>query len=231
VPVDYAPLLVALAIAAIIYVLRERHRRRTRISPLCPGFTMDEAWELWLAGADAGPDAEFVPARPDPPPAVREQARRSLLEAEHLLLAADNPLRRLRAEILRSATACLYLREILALGDPERRALLQGYTEGSEVLLRGLAALHTVLWLVLRQYGRLKYDDVAEDDWFHQFMHVAGPYIREKVHLSHQSLVELDGGAARLVEVYDALLADLERHLLQSPRKKRFVRPDLAPAR
>jgi hypothetical protein len=45
--------------------------------------------------------------------------------------------------------------------------------------------------------------------------------------MAREYLVELNEGAARVVEIYDVLLRDLETRLLKSPRKRRFVPADL----
>jgi hypothetical protein len=214
---DFIPLIVALAVAALIYLLRERHRRRTRIQPARPDLSMSEAWELWQAAADFQFSA-----------ASKQQAKNSLLETERAL-AASGDLRSLRLEILRSATTALYLETILELAEPERAVLLKGYQEGMEPALRSVIEVSNMRWMVLREYGRLKYDDAVPEDWFHQYMEIARPYIGEKVRLAREFLVELDQGAARLAEIYDELLRDLEERLLKSPRKKRFVPPDLRP--
>jgi hypothetical protein len=208
---DFYPLITALVIAVVVYVLRERHRKRTRIDPARPDLTMDEAWALWHAQSGFG-DTEDVLRR----------ARESLVEPDGL----DS----LRQEIVRSATTALYLETILELGEPERKALLKGYEEGMEPLLRGVVGVSNVRWRVLREYGRLKYDDAAPEDWFEQYVHIAAPYIREKVRLARAFLVELDQSASRLVEIYDELLRDLAADLLKSPRKKRFAPPDLVRA-
>src|SRR5579864_3461819 len=107
---DFVPLILALAIAAAVYLLRERHRRRNRIQPESPGLTMAEAWDLSRASAAYEASAE-----------AQQQARASLLETERTLLASGD-LRALRREILRSATTAIYLETILALAEPERAA-------------------------------------------------------------------------------------------------------------
>jgi hypothetical protein len=205
---DFYPLLAALAIAALAYVLRERHRKRTRIQPARPDLTTDEAWQLWRA------DPEH-----QAPDDVLAQARASLHDPDSM----DS----LRREILRSATTALYLEAILELAETERKALLKGYEEGMEPLLRSVIGVSNVRWRVLRLYGRLKYDDAVAEDWFEQYVAVAAPYIREKVRLARAFLVEFDAGASRLVEIYDELLRDLETRLLKSPPKRRYAPPDL----
>jgi hypothetical protein len=205
---DFYPLLAALAIAAVAYVLRERYRKRTRIQPARPDLTVDEAWQLWLAHPDY-----------QAPEDVLARARASLYDPDSM----DS----VRREIVRSATTALYLETILELGETERKALLKGYEAGMEPLLRGVIGVSNVRWRVLREYGRLKYDDAVPEDWFEQYVAVAAPYIREKVRLARAFLVELDAGASRLVEIYDELLRDLETRLLKSPPKRRYAPPDL----
>jgi hypothetical protein len=213
---DFIPLIAALVAAAAVYTWRERHRRRTRVQPARPDITMAEAFDLWHAPAGFAPSAE-----------VKAQARASLLETERAL-AESGGRRGLRREILRSATTALYLDTILELAEPERALLLKGYQAGMEPLVRQVTDVSTVRWMVLREYGRLKYDDAVPEDWFDQYIETAGPYIREKVRLAREFLVELNEGAARVVEIYDELLRELETRLLESPPKKRYVPTDLA---
>ena len=208
---DLYPLLAALAIAAVVYVLRERHRKRTLIRPTRPDLTMGEAWELWKGHSDFRVTED-----------VLTQVRQDLADPESL--------ESLRRDIVRSATTALYLETILEWGEPERKALLKGYEERMEPVLRNVIAVSNVRWRVLREYGRLKYDDAAPEDWFEQYVEIAAPYIREKVRLARAFLVELEQGASRLVEIYDELLRELEANLLKSPRKKRYAPPDLVRA-
>jgi hypothetical protein len=208
---DLFPLIAALAIAAAIYILRERRRQRTCIRPVRPDLTIDEAWQLWRLQANYHAAEEIM-----------EQARQSLKEPESLDA--------LRREIVRNVTTALYLETILGLGEADRKALLKGYQEGMEPLTRRVIWISDVHWRVLREYGRLKYDDVASEDWFEQYVEVAAPYIREKVRLARDFLIEFDQSASSLVEIYDQLLWDLEASLVKSPRKKRYAPPDLARA-
>jgi hypothetical protein len=215
---DFVPLIAALVVAAVVYALRERQRRRTRINPARPDLTMEQAWDGWRA-----------PAGFEPSPAVLAQAKQSLLETERALADAGG-MESMRRETLRSATTALYMETILELPEAERKVLLKGYEEGMEPLVRNVIGVSAVRWRVLREYGRLKYDDAAPEDWFDQYIEVAAPYIREKVRMAREFLVELNEGARRVAEVYDELLRDLETRLLKSPRKKRFVPPDLRTA-
>jgi hypothetical protein len=155
-------------------------------------------------------------------PDVLAEARRDLHDPDGL--------ESLRREIVRSVTTALYLETILELSEAERKVLLKGYEDGMEALVRRVIGVSNVRWRVLREYGRLKFDDAGPEDWFEQYVHVAAPYIREKVRLARAFLVELDQGASRLVEIYDDLLRDLESNLVKSPRKKRYAPPDLVRA-
>ena len=205
---DFYPLIAALAIAVAVYILRERRRRRIQIQPARPEITIEEAWQLWLAQSGY-------------------EGTEHVITQAHYSLPDPGSVDALRREIVRSATTALYLEAILELGEQERRALLKGYEEGMEPLLRTIAGVSNVRWRVLREYGRLKYDDAAPEDWFEQYIQLAGPYIQEKCRLSRAFLVELDQSASRLIEIYDNLLRDLESNLLKSPRKKRFAPSDL----
>src|SRR5690242_15626434 len=103
---DLYPLFASLAIAGIVYVMRERHRKRTRINPARPDLTIAEAWKLWVASSEAETDAD-----------VLARARESLTEPDGLTA--------LRQDIVNSVTTALYLETILELGEPERKALLK----------------------------------------------------------------------------------------------------------
>jgi hypothetical protein len=81
--------------------------------------------------------------------------------------------------------------------------------------------------MALRWYARMKYDDAVPGDWFHHYLRVAGPYVREKVRLAREHLVEFNEGAARFVQIYDALLAQLRHDMLAARPKKRFPPSDL----
>ena len=76
-------------------------------------------------------------------------------------------------------------------------------------------------------YARWKFDDAVEDDWFHNYMNLARPYIREKVRLAKEHVIQMDASAARFAEIYDALLAELKEKMIKARPKQRFVRPDL----
>ena len=205
---DLYPLILALAVAAGLYVLRERYRKRTRIKPARPELTIEQAWQTWRAKGEY-------------------RAREDALARARASLSEPDGLETVRREIVHSVTTALYLEVILGLAEIERKALLKGYEEGMESTLWNVVAVSNIRWRVLREYGRLKYDDAGPEDWFEQYVNLAGPYIREKVRLAQAHLVEFDQGALRLVEIYDELLRELENTLVQSPRKKRFPPPDL----
>lgn len=216
---DLLPLVAALSAAILIWVLRERHRRRTEIRPPAPDATLAEAAQSFLLVPH--PDAPLLaPTLAPPAPAELEEIERQTLADAHPRLA-------LRRAILESGAMALHLESIARLPEAERAVLLKGYQPGMESLLREAHMEAVARWAVLRHYARLKYDDAAPDDWFQQFLRVAGPYIAEKVRLARDCLVRLDEGAARFAEVYDALLDELRRDLLKAPPKKRFPPPDL----
>lgn len=227
---DFLPLFEGLVVAAAILAARELYRRRTHVSPPRPGISMEETWRLWLAGMAGAPDGRLQPA-PASPAALDEAQRGTveagLLEIERRCLASDHPRLAVRSATLEAATSVLYLEAILPLGEVERRALLRGYEEGGEPRLRGMFVTTGAMWTVLRHYSRLRYDDAVPDDWFHQYMQVARPYIREKVRLARDHVIEMDEGAGRLVEIYDALLDELRRKCLAARPKRRFPPPDL----
>ena len=122
-------------------------------------------------------------------------------------------LQEVRQQTLRHATAALYLETILETHacDPALEPRLRALLEDS-----------TARWRTLREYARLKYDDAAPEDWFEHYRAVALPFIREKLHAAKVSQTSL-------AEIYSALLQDLQRRLLQSRPKQRYVPPDLLP--
>jgi hypothetical protein len=173
---DFIPLMAALVIAAAIYVLRERYRRRTRVNPARPDLRL----------------AEITPEE----------------------LPEPQDLQELRRQILHHATVTLYLEAVLEL---------QRCEPGIEPLLREEIVRGTTRWQALREYGRLKYDDLAPEDWFEHYRAIAAPYIHEKVNAARES-------QTTLVEIYTELLRDLQSRLLGSPPKKRYAPPDLVAA-
>lgn len=211
---DLVPLFAALATAVAIYVMKERHRRRTEVIPPRPDITMDEAWDCWLA--------ETPPPEP-PPRGVLE----SLEAIEVRAGESDRPQDAIRTAIMDAAVLAVNLEAIAALGEPERQVLLKGYTEGMEGLLRDTIRGHNAQWSALRFYARLKYDDAVPDDWFDHFLHVARPYVREKVRLARDYLLEVDESAGRFAEIYDKLLDGLRQEMLKTRPKKRFPPSDL----
>lgn len=94
------PLLTALAVAAMVYAVRERRRRRMRIAPPRPGITMRE-----IAAAPA------------------------LLEIERACLAADDARVAFRRAALENAVAALYMETIADLGVANTGVLLRAYSE------------------------------------------------------------------------------------------------------
>lgn len=219
----------ALVAAVIAYIVRELRRRRLRVNPRRPELTMAEAVELFGRGADRDPDRVLVPdhLRGVPPPSVLEAAARTALEAEQQGLRAASARQAIREAILGQATLALKLEAILGRDERARAALIAGYQPGMEELLVEGARICHESWRLLRFYARLKFDDAAPEDWFHRYVRLARPYIREKVRLAEAAVIEMDEGARRFIEIYDLLLADLKKEALAAPPKKRFVPPDL----
>ncbi len=213
---DLAPLVAALAAAVLLYLARDRHRRRTQVRPARPDITIGEAWQSWHAlGAVALPDEESDK--------VAAEAAVTAARAA----GADHPRLYLRDAILHSATMDLHLEAITALPDAERAILLKGYAPDMDPLLAQARRAYMCHWMALRHYLGLKYDDAVAGDWFDHYLHVAGPYIREKVRLSRDFLVQVDESAGRFAEVYDKLLDELRREMLKTPPKRRFPPSDL----
>jgi hypothetical protein len=208
---DLAPLIAALAAAVFAYIARERYRKRTEVRPARPDIGIEEAWEVWRAGATDVAAEFFAP--------VAETAARAA-EAVH-------PRVFLRNAVIESALMALHLETIEALADEERAVLLKGYAPGMDGLLREARRAHTAHWMALRCYLRLKYDDAVADDWFDHFLRVAGPYVREKVRLARDYLVQVDPSAGRFAEIYDKLLDELRKEMLKAPPKRRFPPADL----
>lgn len=225
---DLFPLLAALALAAAVYGWRERHRRRTEVRPPFPEMRIEEAWDWWCRGSRDAADLALSPPLTDPlPEAWLAQALAGLIETERRCLASDHPRVGLRHALLENATLSLHLEAVLEAGEAERPALLKGYQPGMDPWLREVLALSVVHWLVLRRYAHWRYDDAVEDDWFHRFYRIARPYIREKVRLARECLLQADAGSLRLVEIYDQLLQELVQKSLKATPKRRFARPDL----
>jgi hypothetical protein len=222
---DLLPFFFALALAVLIYIARERRRRRTEIRPRAPELTMREAWRLWWGGLSENPDVGFTPTGWELEQVdsnLRAEALRALLDFEQ----ADNTRQSVRRAILESAAMALHLECILRLGEPEKKALLEGYRPELEPLENAWRG-GVLRWMVLRRYASLKYDDAVSDDWFHYFMHAARPYVREKIRVAREFVLQMDEGAGRIARIYDALLDELQKDALKAPPKKRFVRPDL----
>lgn len=223
-------LLYALIIAVIAYVFRALHRWRTHVDPKRPDLTMQEAWEQWLEGDARHPDQRFAPSATgdaEVPDHVRADVKRGVLEIERLSLEAGNPRLAIRRAIFANATMALQLEAVAESDEQARQALIKGYQAGMDQLLRDAVASCRLKWIVLREYARWKYDDAVASDWFHQYMHLAKPYIREKVRLARDFVLSTDEGAARFAEIYDTLLNELREKMLKTRPKKRFVKPDL----
>lgn len=99
------PLLTALMLAAVVYVTRERRRRRMRIAPPRPDITMRE-----------------VSDRP------------ALLEIERACLATDDPRAAFRQAAIDQAVASLYLEAIADLGVENTGELRRAHTETWQAL-------------------------------------------------------------------------------------------------
>jgi len=186
------------------------------MNPPMPDLTVAEAWELWLR-ENRDPLTE----------ALKGRVKEMLAAAETACSQADHPRVALRHAILGHAVIALHLEAVSEFGEEERAVLLRGYELGMDGLLQEARKAATIAWLVLRLYGRLKYDDVVPEDWFHNFMWVAAPYIREKTRLAREFVVRMDEGSGRIVEIYDELLQELRNGMIKARPKKRFVPPDI----
>lgn len=219
----------ALVAAVFAYIVRELRRRRLRVNPRRPELGMAEAVELWRRSGDRDPDHALVPEqlRGAPAGAVLQAVARTGYEAEQRSLRAASPRQAIREAILAQATLALQLEAILGRDERARAALVAGYQPGTQELLSEGARICHQSWRLLRFYARLKFDDAAPEDWFHRYVRLARPYIREKVRLAEAAVIEMDEGARRFVEIYDLLLAGLKKDALAAPPKKRFVPPDL----
>lgn len=193
---DLLPLIAALALAAVVYAVRETHRRQSRMAPPLPAITVAETWERWQWGARNPSDHEIVPrgVMEDPVSGpVTAAAEEILGRAGKAFAEADHPRLALRQAILEQAVVALHLDAVSGFGEEERAVLLRGYKPGMDSLLQEARRASTLAWLVLRLHARLKYDDAAPGDWFHNFVRLAGPYIREKSRLARESVVRVDG--------------------------------------
>jgi hypothetical protein len=94
------PLVTALTVAVLVYLMRERRRRRMRIEPPRPDLAMAE-----LSGAPG------------------------LLQIEQVALAADNPRVAFRRAAIENAVAALYLETIAACGVQNTAEMLRAHTE------------------------------------------------------------------------------------------------------
>ncbi|MCP5110756.1 MAG: hypothetical protein GY953_07980 [bacterium] len=222
---ELSHLVYALVIAVIAYVAREIHRWRHTVRPRTPHMTMEEAWESFQPTAP-NPDRELteVSVFPD---RILAEVKQGVLDAERQSEEAPSARLAIRGFILSNAAISLHL-EAIAQGEEEaRKALIKGYEPGMDLLLNDAVAGATLKWLVLRHYARWKFDDAVGNDWFHQYMGLARPYVREKVRLAQAYVVSVDESVGRFAEIYDKLLAELGESALKARQKKRFVPPDL----
>jgi len=223
-------LIAALILAAAVYTIREIRRRRFRVNPPMPEIGITEAWELWLGGRRDAADLAFAPPGTIGDPAtgaLKDRVEEMLGAAEKAFSQADHPRLALRHAILGNAVIALHLEAVSQFGEEERAVLLRGYEPGMDGLLEEARKAATITWLVFRLYARLKYDDAVSGDWFHHFMWVAAPYIREKTRLAREFVVRMDEGSSRIVEIYDELLQELRNGMVKARPKKRFVPPDI----
>ncbi len=224
-------ILYALIIATAAYVVREIRRRRYELRPRNPAMTIQEAWRRWEAGIRKHPDRRFAGDLLNPasvPASLREHARRRVEEMARLAASAEEHERQaVRRMILSQATLELLLDALARSDEPSRQTLIHGYQPGMDQALTQAALASRLMWLVLREYARWKFDDAVADDWFHHYRGLAGPYIREKVRLARSYILEADPAAGRFVEIYDSLLAELRGQALKARPKKRFPPADL----
>jgi hypothetical protein len=102
---ELVPLLTALSVAAVVYTVRERRRRRMRIAPPRPEISMRE-----ISDAPA------------------------LLEIEKSCLAAADPRAAFRRAALQTAVGALYLEAIAECGVPDTAEMRQSYTQTWQAL-------------------------------------------------------------------------------------------------
>jgi hypothetical protein len=227
---DLFPLVFALVAAAAIYAIREWWRNSRRLRPRFPEITMEEVWQAWRDGASVVPDGPFAPEdwdRTSLSESVLETAHSDLLMLGERLSRSADRRRDLRRGILESVTLALHIEALLEMGEAERAILLEGYQPGTEEQLHDALRLTTILWMLLRQYARLKYDEANREDWFHHYVQTARPYIREKARCAKARFLHKDGSAGQAVTIYDTLLMEMFKTLLDVHAKKRFPPPDL----
>ena len=99
------PLLTALALAAALYIARERRRRKMCIAPARPDIAMREVRDTPV-----------------------------LLEIERLSLAADDPRAAFRRAAIEHAVAALYLETIADCGVPNTADMLRAHTQTWQAL-------------------------------------------------------------------------------------------------
>ena len=216
--------------SVVLYAVREVRRYRARTRPRQPDIAVERAWEILHDGEPRNPDLALLgpdgrlPELSDP---VAEQVRQNVLAVERASAGQWDQRRAVRAAILSSAVIGLHLEALAACDESARGALIKGYQPEMDRQLREAAGGATLEWLALRCYARWKFDDAVTDDWFHNYVHIARPYIREKVRLARQHVLQVDEDARRFTEIYDQLLAELGERMLAAPAKKRFPPPDL----
>lgn len=190
-----------------------------------------DAWERWLEGIADHPDARFIPSgfsAAGVTQEVRQDAERGLALLQNQIAGSDDHERQLvRRSILANATLAALLDALSTTSEEARAALVKGYEPGMAELINNATASSHVKWIVLRDYARWKFDDAVANDWFHEYMGKAKPYIREKVRLAKEYVLRTDPGAGRFAELYDTLLSELRDRLLKTPPKRRFVPSDL----
>ena len=225
---ELVPLLLALGAASAVYGLRDRARRRREIRPAYPEISVEQVWEWWVRGIRDPSDAALGLFQAEEMGASLEASIvTQMLQTEELCLKSDDPRIALRQATLETAAMALHLEALLEVGETERQSLLRGYQPGMEPWLRDAFTQSAICCSVLRQYAHWKFDDVAEEDWFHWFYGTARPYIREKIRLAQETCLERDKESLRLVRIYDQLLQELTQKSLKAAPKRRFAPPDL----
>ena len=219
----------AILFAATVCVAREYLRWRDRVRPRRPDITLEEALEHCRSGMVKLTDLELLPATPSQAIAgpLLAELRASFAEAERRGRRAPSERIAVRQAILGNATLALQLEAVIGQDEAARQALIRGYETGMDRQLRDAAQRCVIRWYVLREYARWKFDDAVRDDWFHHYIHIARPYIREKVRLAGEYVLRTDATAGQFAAVYDTLLRELLERTLKTRPKKRFVKPGL----
>jgi hypothetical protein len=221
---DLMPLFLFLVSAAVVYAVRERRRRLYTVKPPAPDITLGEVWESLPEALPAHPDRAILPQAGLEAAAGEVGTRVSALEGA--LGASDDPRAALRAAIVESATRALHFTILSRLSEADKPVLLGGYQPGMEGLVENAAAVCWLECALLRRYAQLRHDDAVPGDWFHHFLSHARPYVKEKVRLARECLIERNQGAAASAGHYDVLLAELAGDAMRAAPKRRFVPPD-----